>query len=389
MPERFENQILLREEKGMSASEGDILSGWLQAADPRFADLLRREPVLEWIERLLAGNQSKFLAYHAAQVEGGLKAQWMPGLTEAGHVLLVAPRLSKPGLAQDEGIGLARLSELIAWLALPGKSLEIALPHGFGMDWSDPDAGMLAKRLSPWLESGKLKLFASPPGYDPSRWPQLIVTTQNGSTCSFSSEAIFSSLLEVNLVGDIFRTDTSRIGDLNSMRQMWNSLPTSLFTPPASLAIHEYKARAARDFARDFQFCKGRKVSSIRIEDPYALSDEFNIKSVLAIMDKIYPMIGAKPPSVSLRAQFRRGTDIEVHKKAYLSKCKALGSTGDIRLVERGPRQPDFHDRRIDFELDAEQPQGSNEHYRVILTGGISRYMDPACECVVIIRKIS
>lgn len=352
-------------------------------------DLLRREPVLEWIERLLAGNQSKFLGYQAAQVDGELKAQWMPGLAEAGHILLISPRLSRPGLAQDGGIGLARLAELIAWLALPGKSLEIVLPQGFGMDWSDPDAAMLAKRLSPWLESGKLKLFISPPGYDPSRWPQLIVTSQRGRTCSFSSEAIFSSLLDVNSVGDMFRTDADRIDDLDSMRQMWSSLSRSLFTPPTTVTMHEYQSRAPRDFSRDFQFCKGKNVASIQIEDPYALSDDFNIKSVLAIMDRIFAMIGSKPATVSLKAQFRRGMDIDGHKKVFLSKCKDLGCSGDIRLVERGPRQPDFHDRRIDFELEADQPKGAKEKYRVILTGGISRYMDTACECAVVIRKIN
>jgi hypothetical protein len=350
-------------------------------------DLLRREPVLEWLQSIIAGNESKFLGYQAAPVEGALKSQWMPGLKQAEHIVAVVPRLSAPGLAQDGEIGLVRLAELIAWLALANNSIEIVLPHGFGINWSDPDGAMLAKRLSPWGESGKLKLFTSPVGYDPSRWPQLVVTSPQGKTCSLSSEAIFSSLLTVNSVGDLYRTTADCIGDLNSMRQNWTSLPSSAFTPPANIDINEYKPKASRNFDRDFGFCKGRNVSAIRIEDPYALSDDYNIQAVLAMIDRIIALLGSKPQAISLKSQFRRGINIDAQKAKFVSKCKAVGCSGDIRLVEKGPKQPDFHDRRIDFELEANQPQGVKEQYRVILTGGISRYIDTAYECAVITYK--
>jgi hypothetical protein len=246
---------------------------------------------------------------------------------------------------------------------------------------------MMAKRLADWLEQGRLKLFVSPNGYDPTRWPQLIVKSNAGELCRFSKETIFYCLIETNQVGRLFQTDANRIKDLGSMRNGWEVLPTNFFATPSSLQIFEYTPRSQRNFERDFDFCKNREASSLKIEDPYAF-DNYSYEYVIQFIDKICDFLQNPPPALSLKTRFERGLDNNARKQKFTDYCKSLGIEAHVRFVERGFKQPDFHDRRIEFEFKPTQASGAKECYRVLLTGGISRYMDAGYESAVVVRKI-
>jgi hypothetical protein len=214
-----------------------------------------------------------------------------------------------------------------------------------------------------------------------------MVKSPSGISCSLSSETIFSSLLETNQVGSLFQTDAGRIQDLNSLRIGWELLPTNFFATPASVQIYEYQPRAQRNFNRDFSFCKDRKAISLKIEDPYAF-DDCSYEYVIKFIENICGFLQNPPASLSLRTRFDRGVDNNSRKQKFTGYCNKKGIESSVRLVERGPRQPDFHDRRIEIEFEPQQQSGAKDRYRVLLTGGISRYMDAEFESAVVVKKI-
>ena len=149
----------------------------------------------------------------------------------------------------------------------------------------------------------------------------------------------------------------------------------------------DYAPGMNRDFGRDFGFCKSKSFASLRIEDPFVLASQWNFDQLKRLLAELSSIWSAWPAKFELKTRDIReaGQDAMLRElqKFLESKGSAFASQ---RVPSYGPGRRDFHDRRIIFQLDANNPK---KRTTVLLTGGIDRYMDSKVECSVVLYHSS
>jgi hypothetical protein len=123
----------------------------------------------------------------------------------------------------------------------------------------------------------------------------------------------------------------------------------------------------------------------MRIEDPYALSGDWQYRSLCRFLDEMAKFWEKWPTKLELKT---RDTGDPDQKRMITDLEKAIrhhGTTLDVRRVATsGPRRTDFHDRRVIFQIDGANPR---RRVTILLTGGIDRYLDQKSECSVIAHR--
>jgi hypothetical protein len=170
---------------------------------------------------------------------------------------------------------------------------------------------------------------------------------------------------------------------LRAFRAGWEELRVVAPAKPADLSLREYRPGEARDLARDFEFCRGQSFALLRIEDPYALADDWRFRALCGFLDEMGKLWQKWPLKVEIKT---RDTGDQNRVIADLERLlKSHGTAVDVRrVVTSGPHRVDFHDRRVIFQADASNPR---RRVTVLLTGGIDRYLDRKFESGVITHR--
>jgi hypothetical protein len=149
--------------------------------------------------------------------------------------------------------------------------------------------------------------------------------------------------------------------------------------------IFEYRAGHARQFARDFGFCKKKKFATVRVQDPYSLASDFNAERLKQFLSTLLSLMEAWPDRLELQVRDDANSNFQPRRKAFEGWLAKQGATSKITSIPtHGPHRRDFHDRCVAFVPNAKTPQN---RYVVLLTGGVDRYMEPQCECTVVVHR--
>jgi hypothetical protein len=363
----------------------------------RVWDKLDRQPVLGWLDRLLDADQPENPYNHfdavLLDVPDGTP-QLLAELDRASHIIAVAPALfGVRAEGEVEGGFMATETQkfvrrMVSWMAgAEGRRLEIALaqPPVFGPDVSGSLA--LWHEIQPRLADSSLRLFKLPRGFDVSSWPRAHTDPgRDGGVAWFTPAGAATPFLDRPLPTPLWKAHGLAAEDLLAFRVGWEVIKVTPPAKPSELTLREYRMHEPRDPARDFDFCRGRSFSLLRIEDPYAVSAEFRYGTIKRFFKELAKLWRKWPATVELKI---REEDAEAYPTAIEDLEKALkerGSALAVRHVARygpGGRQ-DYHDRRVIFQSD---DGVSPRRVTVILTGGLDRYIADRFECGIIVFR--
>jgi len=269
-----------------------------------------------------------------------------------------------------------------------GRTLELALLAAPRVGSDHPQSLALVKWLEPCLAASHLKLWKLPPNFDALNWPRLVLNPgKDSSRCIFTRASLNTAFLKQPLVPPLWRSPGLSTGELEKLRTDWELLPARLTEPGSKTTLYEYKQGDARNLARDFDFCRGKKFALVRIEDPFALGSESAVARLKQFLGELKTLCGHWPDELKIHA--RENTEFYAQPLAKATVEKHLQAAGapkaSVKLMPRyGPGRRDFHDRRLVFIADAKKPQ---KRVTVLLTGGIDRYLEPRFECGVIVHE--
>lgn len=353
-------------------------------------DLLDRQPVLAWIQRILGAEQAPnpFARFDAApvDVENGLPLL-LEDVERSTHLIAVAPALFLPPPLDEEPadlptktISLAR--RLTAWLAgAEGRFLDIALAQAPHFSPDSAEALTLWHEMHPRLADGSLRFWKLPRTFDARIWPRILTNPGRQSSIAwFSTNGISTPLLQDPIPTPLWRSAGISAADLTALRSGWEQLSIKPPAGPTELTLREYRPGQIRNLAGDFSFCRGTKFSLLRIEDPYVLQGSHQLRLLWRFLEDLGKIWQDWPTRVEIKT--RDNGDQETIISELKRKLAAHVASVDVRRVPtRGPHRVDFHDRRIIFQTE------EGKHRRritVLLTGGVERYLDQQFECGIV-----
>jgi hypothetical protein len=242
--------------------------------------------------------------------------------------------------------------------------------------------------LKTCLEARHLKLLKLPPNFDALSWPRLLLNPgKDSARCLFTRAGLTTALLKQPLTPPLWRGPGLSAAELSRLRADWQPLPARLTEPGSKTTVREYQPGEARDFARDFSFCEGRKFALIRVEDPYALATPDAVTNLKRFLESLRSHCGHWPDELKIQARESPEFGGQAAARAALERQMQTADVPKfaVTLIPRfGSRRRDFHDRRIVFVPDARKPQ---KRVTVLLTGGVDRYLEPRFECGIVVHQ--
>jgi len=355
---------------------------------------LDRQPVLQWVKQILGVDQppNPYADFNAAplDVDDGTPLMFLE-LENASHLIALAPSLfaldptdeNPAGFLATRALRLAR--RLAAWIAgAEGRRVELAFAQAPNFSVESAESLALWHELHPRLADGSLKLWKLPRTFDARSWPRAVTNPgRETSVAWFSTRSAIAAFLQEPLPVPLWRAPGLLPDQLRAFRAGWEELRVVAPAKPADLSLREYRPGEARDLARDFEFCRGQSFALLRIEDPYALADDWRFRALCGFLDEMGKLWQKWPLKVEIKT---RDTGDQNRVIADLERLlKSHGTAVDVRrVVTSGPHRVDFHDRRVIFQADASNPR---RRVTVLLTGGIDRYLDRKFESGVITHR--
>lgn len=357
---------------------------------------LDRQPVLGWLDRLLGVEQPEnpYAKFDAARLDvPDGTPQLLAELDRARHVVAVAPALFGSRAEGEDESGFLKpemekfVRRMASWMAgADGRRLEIGLAQQpvFGPDISGSLA--LWHEIQPRLEDGSLKFFKLPRGYDVSSWPRALTDPgRDGGVAWFTPSGAAAPFLDQPLPAPLWKAHGLSAEDLSAFRAGWEEWKVTPPAKPSELTLREYRMHEPRDPARDFDFCRGRSFSLLRIEDPYAVSAEFRYNTINRFFKELAKLWRKWPTTVELKIREEDAAAYPSVLEDLERDLKQRGSSLAVRCVTTyGPGRQDFHDRRVIFQSD---DGASPKRVTVILTGGLDRYIAAKFECGIIVFR--
>ena len=355
---------------------------------------LDRQPVLAWLKRVLMMDQAPnpYARFNASPVDADEGTPLLfQELDRSNHVVVVAPTLctirqqdpGAEGFLSTAPLVLAR--RLAAWLASgSGRRAELALAQSPNFTLENSESLALWHELYPRLADGSLKFWTLPRSFDAKGWPRALTNPGKvGSVAWFSTGTVNTPLLEKPLPIPLWRSPGLLADDLTAFRSGWKEFVVVPPVKPADLSLREYRAGQTRDLPNDFAFCRAQGFAIVRIEDPYALDNDWQFRALLSFLEQLAKLWQKWPAKIEIKT---RDTGEQNSIIGELQRAvKPHGTVVDVRRVPtKGPNRVDFHDRRIIFQPDE---KNARRRVTVLLTGGIDRYLDHKFECGVITHR--
>ena len=236
------------------------------------------------------------------------------------------------------------------------------------------------------MADGSLKFWKLPRGFDARSWPRVLSNPgRTGGVVWFTPTGVTAAFLDQPLPEPLWKSSALSADAVSAFRGGWEELKVSAPATPANLTLREYRTGEARDLAGDFDFCVGRAFSLVRIEDPYLLADNGQYRALCRFLEGLAQLWQQWPTKLEIKTR-DAGTAEQKGMIADLEKVlKPHGTALDVRrIVTSGPRRTDFHDRRLIFQPDVNNPR---KRVVVLLTGGVDRYLDQKFECGIIAHR--
>lgn len=361
----------------------------------RVWEKLDRKPVLHWLKQLLGMEQAvnPYAQFNAApmDVSDGTPL-FVAELQRSTHVIVIAPTLvTLHSAGESQGFlapeTLAFVRRLVAWLAAAdGRRLELALaqPPVFSPEFAG--SLVLWHELQPRLADGSLRFWKVPRDFDARSWPRALSNPgRNGGVAWFTPAGASVAFLEQALPGPLWKGPGFTAEALPALRAGWEELKVSAPAKPSDLTLREYREGESRDLVHDFSFCREQSFSLLRIEDPYALGDDWQYRSLRRFLEEIAKLWQNWPSKLELKTRDTGTPNQKVMISDFEKVLKSHGTALDVRrVVVTGPRRADFHDRRLIFQPDLKNPR---KRVIVLLTGGVDRYLDTKLECGIIVHR--
>jgi hypothetical protein len=201
----------------------------------------------------------------------------------------------------------------------------------------------------------------------------------------FTPSGVTTSFLEQPLPTPLWRGPGLSPELLDSFRAGWEEQTISPPAKPADLLLREYRARQPRDFPNDFSFCSGQSFAIVRVEDRYALGGQPQFNSLCQFFNELGKLWERWPNRIEIKTGHSKSVDQERMIRDLEATLKSKGTELSVRRIAKGgPQTTDFHDRRVIFQTDANNPR---RRILVLLTGGIDRYSNADFECGVITHR--
>jgi hypothetical protein len=354
---------------------------------------LRRKPVLRWLKNALSET-------HASDSFGRFKvapitttALWPmidKDLDNARHVLAVAGTLfdlrTEPA-NPDSFIGADTatiVKRLVSWMA-KGNSLEIGVRRPPVVTAEFPNSVYLTKWLEPCLNDGNLKLWRIPKDFDNRAWPRVVVDPgREHSQNYFSTTGLTAGFLDLPIAAPAWKGPGLDSPELNAMRKGWELIVPEMFLPIGNVSKQDYTSGQQRDLKRDFGFCQGKRFSLIRLEDPFLFGRESNFGHLKKFLAELSTIWAAWPRRFEIKTRHSSEPSHVTLLSQFETLVRAAGCTVGVQQVPTyGPGKRDFHDRRFIFQDETD----TKKRITVLLTGGLDRYMDAACECSLVLQS--
>ena len=356
---------------------------------------LNRQPVLRWLKELLDLDPpaNPFAKYGAAPLGPQSAVPLvLAELDRAPYVVFLAPRLlsmqREPASEERFVAGAEKefVDKLAARLAI-GARVEIAMPQKPVFTPDYPASLELASKLLPWAKEGRLTFWELPKTHDLVAGPRILVQPGRAEgACYFSASLEDATLLGTPIGAPAWKGPALSAKAWQRLRATWTPVdPLALGRQAEAVRLFTYAQGDSRDIARDFVFCRGKQFASLTIEDPFAFKTDDAYHSLQRLVEKLASQWSAWPQEMRVRVR----DDGSPEQKARAEDCRRwlsqkVSKTEVSCVLSAGPQRRDFHDRRLTFVLNVNQPKGRTV---VLLTGGIDRYMAPRFECSLIVQR--
>ncbi|WP_338820484.1 DEAD/DEAH box helicase [Acidovorax temperans] len=344
----------------------------------RHWDSFRRKDALHWLRELLEGK--------VAPDGPGNYVPWpkpsLAGLTER---LAPWPSISfiATSLSGASGYQEAELNQLFAWLQ-SGKELRLYLVNKLAQQPTDYQSLMLYRHLYPWLQSGKLRIFALPEleGRLAGQLPRAFVSLDDGAVMvrqSFPIQAMLDGL--VRAPAELGAMDAGTRELLHAPLSEAMPYAPEHFAEGQKMGMWEFPVGAPRRLDEVFVALKGLHIKSLAVRDPYCGTERNRprLKQVLSFLKgHVGELYRADVYCSEVKERQRDGTDYIANRIEVAYQVERVLSDlgiekGDAFVKELGGNRS-FHDRELTFDVVDESGCGSTHRY--FLTGGIDYLLD-------------
>jgi hypothetical protein len=344
----------------------------------RHWDSFRRKDAQAWLETLLEGRST-------AGGPGNYVLWPKPSLIGLSERFASAATISilATSLTGATGYREAELNQLLTWLQ-SGKLVTLYLVNKLVQHPSDYHALMLYRHLYPWMQAGKLQVYALSEldGRIAGQIPRIFTALEDGSLMvkqAFPVQAIFEAF--VSEPAELGSMDAGTRELLTSVTGAAVPYSPDFFAEGQKMGMWEFPVGAQRQLDSVFDAIKGLHVKLLVVRDPYCGTERNRRQLTQLLMFLKEHLSGIDRAEIycsETKERQRDGTDYVMNHYEVAYQLERVLSevgiqAGEAKVKELG-RNRTFHDRELTFE--AVDSKGCSATHRYFLTGGIDYLLD-------------
>lgn len=322
----------------------------------RYWDGFRRKDALEWLHSLMD---------HTVDAEGagrpGSYVPWKnPSLAGLSERLATSTQVTLLGstLTSSEGHREEDLHQVLSWLQ-SGKEVRIYVANKVDKNPSSFQTLMLYRHLYPWLQEGRLKIFAINQVHEKLNYqlPRVFTSLDDGSLMvrqSFAVQALMNGL--IGAPAELGAMDEATRCQISPLLGAAEQYPPDFFAEGKAMEMWELASGQPRKLDEIFAALGGQHVKSLVVRDPYCgmARNRWRLKELMAFMNGHLGAIERVDVYCSeQKVRERDGSDHIEHRHDVARFVeKALAEVGiensEAHVKELGGSRA-FHDREITF----------------------------------------
>jgi hypothetical protein len=345
----------------------------------RYWDSFRRKEALAWLTALLEDDRI------TDEGPGGYVPWPNPSLNGLSERLATSPSVSiiAASLSGATGYRESEFNQLLAWLQA-GKEVHLYIINKLSQHPSDYQTLMLYRHLYPWLQSGKLHIYAllELDGRVAGLLPRVFTSLDDGALMvrqAFPVQALLEGL--VSSPAELGAMDAGTRALLEPAFATAVAYAPELFAEGQNMDMWEFPVGAPRELAEVFSAVKGQHIKNLAVRDPYCGTERNRqrLKHLLSFLkNHVSEIERANVYCSEVKERQRDGADYVTnrHEVAYQVErvISAAGIEKGEAVVKELGRNRTFHDRELTFE--AVDRSGCTATHRYFLTGGIDYLLD-------------
>lgn len=344
----------------------------------RHWDSFRRKEALAWLKALLEGRST-------ADGPGSYVPWAKPSLSGLSERLATCPSISiiATSLSGAAGYRETELNQLLTWLQ-SGKEVQLYIGNKLVQHPSDYQTLMLYRHLYPWLQAGKLRIYALQEldGRLAGQLPRVFTSLEDGATMvrqAFPVQALLDGL--VSAPAELGAMDGGTRDLLKDPLASALTYAPEHFAEGQKMGMWEFAVDTPRPLADVFAALKGMHIKNLVVRDPYCGTERNRkrLKQLLSFLKgHVSELERADVYCSEVKERQRDGTDYVANRLEVAYQVERVLLEADIpkgeAFVKELGRNRTFHDRELTFE--AVDQSGCTATHRYFLTGGIDYLLD-------------